>query len=270
MPVSVRTLARATTAAVVTLLGLHFAYLWTRYGLGHDHVFGLLRLIRLDREQNIPTWFASAGWLLAAGLFAGIARAKRLQDDRFARHWRGLAWIAGYLSADEFLSLHEQFTLVAARFIPPHGVLYWGWVVVGALAVLVVAAAYWSFLRALPPRFQRLFLGAAVVFVGGAIGVEMIGAAEAEVSGGESLRYGLLAALEEGMEMAGVALLLYTLAAYAAEYAPEIRVRFVASGDDPLHAARTDDAPVRAPAYSPLLAAGDRRTAAGSAPDDRG
>ena len=54
-------------------------------------------------------------------------------------------------------------------------------------------------------------IASAALFLGGAVGLEMVGGSVAETEGIESLRYRLLANLEEGLELAGTLLFIYAL-----------------------------------------------------------
>ena len=48
------TLAASPVPVVAALAVAHLAGLVSRHYLGHDHVFGLVRLFDLDREHNVP------------------------------------------------------------------------------------------------------------------------------------------------------------------------------------------------------------------------
>src|SRR5262245_30024904 len=57
----------------------------------HDHLWGFSRLLALDQEANLPTWYSSATLLFCSLLLTLIALAKRQARDRFAGHWGALA-----------------------------------------------------------------------------------------------------------------------------------------------------------------------------------
>ena len=62
------------------------------------------------------------------------------------------------------------------------------------------------------------------LYLGGAIGIEMLGGRQAELHSFENLTYQLFAHLEESLEMAGVILFIHALLRYLAEQYPEIRL----------------------------------------------
>jgi len=61
------------------------------------------------------------------------------------------------------------------------------------------------------------FIMAGVIFLTGALGVEMLGAREADVYGYDTVIYGFLYSLEEMLEMLGVVLFIYALLSYLAQ-----------------------------------------------------
>jgi len=151
--------------------------------------------------------------VLSATLLALIAVAAAQRGDRYARHWAALAVTFLVLSLDEATGLHTRANVLRA-VLPTRGFLYWPWVIPGAAAVLLFALAYRPFLGHLPPRIRSLFLSAGGLFVGGALGGEVIGASVYLAHGRGSLRYGLAVAVEEGLEMVGIVLFIYALLVY--------------------------------------------------------
>ena len=77
------------------------AVVYLKLVLGHDTVFGLVRKFDLDTELNVPTWFSVLLLLLAAAALGYIGVRAKHEGDRFAGHWRGLAWIFLFMSLDE-------------------------------------------------------------------------------------------------------------------------------------------------------------------------
>ena len=78
--------------------------------------------------------------------------------------------------------------------------------------LLAFAAAYWPWLRAQPRRLSRLVVLAGLLYVTGALGLEVVGRFY-EVAGGArtDLFDGVLSTVEELLEMTGVAVLIYAL-----------------------------------------------------------
>lgn len=102
------------------------------------------------------------------------------------------------------------------------------WYLVYIPVVVVVAAAYVPFLRALPRRTAGLFVAAGALFIGGAIGVELY---EAFLIGGGASQVTVLLsrAVEETAEMSGVVLFIYALLDHLRALGARVHVR--ASGE---------------------------------------
>jgi hypothetical protein len=114
--------------------------------------------------------------------------------------------------------------LVAAE-----GIFYHSWVVLGAAVVLIVGIAYLGFLRALPARTRNWVLVAAFLYVGGALGLELVEGFYADRLGKVYSRSGLqivLTHIEEAMEMSGTVTFLYAVLAYLRSHVGALRISF--------------------------------------------
>jgi hypothetical protein len=219
------------------------------YRYGHPGVLGLVSLFDLDSETNIPTWYSSSALLMCGVALALIAAVKRRQEDRFSTHWTVLALGFVYLSADETAGIHEVIGPMfggAGRWLTQHAsqrFAYLGafpvytWVLPATVAVLLVGLWYVKFLLALPRRFGTLFFLSAVIFLGGSMGMEVVGARHVLYYGQHNPTYGAMVALEETMEMSGIAVFLVSLLAYARSEIGPIQVSVAAHGAEPAHQA---------------------------------
>jgi hypothetical protein len=180
------------------------------------------RLFDLDAEGTMAVWFSSGMLAFAAAVLLFLAVAERELPGGSPRRWGGLSAVFWYLSLDEAISIHEHLTRPMRAILGPRfrlgGVLHHAWVAPAMLAVGVLVAVYVPFLRRLPRPTSRMFVIAGAVFIGGAVGWEVIGGL-VELSGPASTpgRMGTLmvcAALEETMEMAGVVLFIDALLGY--------------------------------------------------------
>ncbi|MCZ2815382.1 hypothetical protein [Modestobacter sp. VKM Ac-2984] len=198
---------------------------------------GTLDLLSVNREGNLPTWFSSALLLAAAASAAATGVWAHRTRDRWRWHWSILAVAFCYLSVDELLRLHEKANHQVAGVVEPSGVFTFGWWLLAAPLVVVFAAAYVRFLRGLPAPIGHLIVLGGALYVGGAIGMEMVGSWLADDRGTTvSAPYVLATTAEEVLEMLGVVVFLYAVTSYA-----HSRVRVV-------------DAPVAHPATPPAEA----------------
>ena len=171
------------------------------------------QLFDVDEENNLPTWFS--GFLLAVTAFWVwvSAEAKRGSSDRWRMHWKLLAWGFLLLSLDEVAGLHETVNTMMDVT----------WAIPGGILALLVGLMFFPFLWNLPAGTRNAFVVAGCIYVGGAIGVEIIG----EPLDSDTMIYNLSTVVEEGMEMGGVILFLAALLRYMAppqDDSPEIGV----------------------------------------------
>jgi hypothetical protein len=164
-----------------------------------------------DLEGNIPTWFSTILLFLCAERAWWVASAARASGDRWHRHWRGLSVIFAYLSLDELAQLHEQVVVPLRESLSLGGALRFAWVVVAVPLVVVFAIIYLRFLMAQPLWTRVAFIVSGVVYVGAAVGMEMIGALLVNAFGFQSLLYAAASGVEEGAEMLGAVLFLGAL-----------------------------------------------------------
>ena len=178
-------------------------------------------LLYVDFEQSLPTLFSTLMMLVGALLCAGIAHGRRRDGASDVRHWAALSLIFGLLAIDEFASLHEELTEPLQRLLDiERGPLLWAWVVPAIVAVTVFVVVFLRFLSRLPRSTRRGLWTAGVLFVSGAIGMEMFGATFSLQA--TDLTYVLSATVEETLEMLGIAVFLFTLLAYIPVGVPDV------------------------------------------------
>jgi hypothetical protein len=166
------------------------------------------RWFDVGREHNVPT--AWSVLLLATGAVAA-ARVARRNNGAGHVGWYGAAVVALYLAADEWFGWHEHLKGVGERLADAGvGLATYAWVIPGAMLALAGAVAAFTWSRGLVAVVRRRVRLAVVVYGTGVLGVESVsGSIHAERGW---LRWTVLTAVEEGLEMAG-ALLLVTAAA---------------------------------------------------------
>jgi hypothetical protein len=91
--------------------------------------------------------------------------------------------------------------------------------------VLIVGVAYRRFLIALPITTRWLFAMAAALYVGGALGIEMLRGTTYPYNP-SSLTYIMGGLCEEGLEMLGLVIFVYALCSYLASEIGEMRIVF--------------------------------------------
>lgn len=203
-----------------------------------DHVFApsflgwepILRILDLNAESSIGTWFATTMLLLCATLLSVIALGKRRAGDRFARHWAGLALIVLGLAIDEQAKLHDLgsgFGAAMRERLGLGGVLYYGWVIVAAATIGMLAVLYWRFVFALPRSTRTRFIVAGGLYLAGEMGMEMVGGSIMDGSGA-TLAYALSTSVEEFLAMMGVLVAFGSLLGEARSVARPVSIEIAA------------------------------------------
>lgn len=211
LSLSRRKIVTTLIACAAVLVLIHSVVLAIYFYVGDEDVFDFVRLVDLDYEGNLPTLFSVLLFELNSVLLYLIYRFVRDQKQSNGAYWFGLAIIFLYLGIDEGSRLHEELGDFTENFIDAEGFLYFPWVVPYAIALLVAVAIYFRFYLTLERPLQIRLFFCAVLFLGGAVGIEMFSAREADLSGTSSLAYSVLYTIEESLEMAGLILLIDTL-----------------------------------------------------------
>ncbi|MEG4293219.1 hypothetical protein Q5692_34700 [Microcoleus sp. C2C3] len=129
----------------------------------------------LDAEKNIPTLYSCLALLFSSFLLGAIAYAKNLDSDRYKNHWKILSFIFFFLSLDEAGSLHEMLIEPMRGLLNATGVFYFTWIVPIGFLVAIFLFSYSKFVLHLPVSTKKLFVAACALYIGGSIGMEMIG-----------------------------------------------------------------------------------------------
>jgi hypothetical protein len=207
---------------IIALLVLgHALVTVAEFGFGHDHVMGFRRLLDFDRELAIPAWYSSLLFLLPGLLGFAIARLRRHAGDRFHAHWLVLGLIFTFLALDEATAVHEQFIGHFREQFSTSGALLHAWIIPYGIAVIALGVLYLPFLRALPRRTRVLMIGSAAIFLAGAIIMEMAGGYAWDRHPVRGIPIIAIMAVEETLEMTGLAFFSYTLLDFMAREHPD-------------------------------------------------
>ena len=155
------------------------------------------QLFDVDEENNLPTWFSEFLLLTTTCLLWLCTKRKKAQADPSIDHWYTLTLGFLVLSIDEVAGMHETIN----SMIDPT------WAYGGGILAMGIGIGFIPFLRRLPRSTAGLFILAGAIYIGGAVGMEIIG----EPLDSDTLTYNLLTAVEEGMEMFGVILFIHAL-----------------------------------------------------------
>ncbi len=180
----------------------------------------LLDRIHVDREVSLPTWYNQALLLLAAGLAGVIYKLHKKNKHR--KYWLATAIIFTILSIDEGVSLHEMLMEPMQSLLHiTGGYFYFAWVIPIGIVVLLLMAIFVRFFFSLPRSTRLLIAIAFILFIGGSVGMEMLGANYvSRINEGFGQQehwqtvYTIYTGLEEFLEMTGIVVFIYALLEY--------------------------------------------------------
>jgi hypothetical protein len=160
-------------------------------------------LLDVDSEESIYTWLSIVVLFANALAMALVASSRAVAGRRDVLHWRFLACGFAALSLDEAVSLHEKLADPMIAAFHPTGVWSVGWVVPAAIGSFAALLLVLPFLLRMPWTVARALVAAGIVFVGGAVGMEMLSGLLIGAPDQLSFEYRELSALEETLELAG-------------------------------------------------------------------
>lgn len=218
-------------ALLLVLVGLHLLTQWlmdrasveqiVRYDLPTYRL--RFRLLNMDREMSLPAWVSSMLLLGVGGLMMLASWAQRVRARGGVLGWAVLGLFFVGLSLDESAAIHEVLVNRVQDALGEYatGLLFYAWY----LPVLLMGAALLlgllPFLLRLPRRtFWLLAMGVGVYLLG-AVGFEAVMGMLVEPTGSDEppLQHPggglvLVLLLEEGLELVGVAVLIYAMLNY--------------------------------------------------------
>lgn len=222
-------LATVTVLLVAANLGLQAYRLFAH----QEHVVGLA-MLSMDGENNLPALFSTLLLFSAALTLTLIVVLERRHQGVDVSKWAILAAGFALMALDESLSFHERAiaplrALLGGRHL---GIFFFAWVIPGIALVCGLGAYFLRFVLRLPRRTALAFVISAAIYLGGALGVELVEGWWREGQGHKNLVYHVLVSLEEGMEMAGIIAFIHALLNHISRRYGEVRFAFVGARRD--------------------------------------
>lgn len=218
MKLSIKKLCIVLLGVIVCFFLGHYTVFYTVFSImhstGYNDLYGITSLLSLNSEMSFSTWYSSLMLLVCALLLWIIYQDKASAKDRFRFHWFFLALIFLFLSADEACSIHEKLSSFIRNQVINYGLKYGEWTALYLVLLVIFLGSYLKFLKHLPGRFTMLFICAGATFVGGAVGMEIVGASYLTIEGTRDLTYYIITGVEDVFEMLGVLLFVRALLLY--------------------------------------------------------
>ncbi len=216
--------AKVAVVLSLVVLAVSVASLTGQYlkpGLAHNELaLKVIAKLNLDKEVNdLPTWYQSSTLLVSSVLLLVIGLARRELKDKDAKYWGLLSLIFLFLSLDEAVSIHEQMTMPLRTTFHLEGFLFLSWVIPASFLVAVLGIVLSRFLFRLPSSTRNLMILSALIYLAGALGVEMVGANYMFMMNnppdiGSNFTYAIITTVEEFLEMTGIVVFIYCLLTY--------------------------------------------------------
>ena len=174
--------SRATTRLLFTILGvlvmLHLFVAFCHLVM-HWKVEALTQLVDLDLEANLPTFFNVSLFFIASALFYLHGKAA---EGKQTHGWMLMAAVFIFLGFDEGSQIHEKFMLFTLRLLD-HGKqdggdlgwFYYAWVIPYGLATIGLVLMLSKWLFNLKPALRNGLIISGIVYVFGAVFLEMAG-----------------------------------------------------------------------------------------------
>jgi hypothetical protein len=210
----------ATVIALIVITGAMANYAVYNLAPHPDHpIADVLKRFDLGHEPSIPAFYSASVMLATATFLIFLGRFDQSGGKSRGRHWYALSFLFVCLAIDESVMFHEMGT-AAMNELDLGGQFYFSWILPGLAFAVIVATLFLRFLMSLNRRTGIGLILSGVVFVAGAIGMEFIAglifsAAATEEDAMRSVSHVLVQAVEEGLEMVGVAMFLCILIDYA-------------------------------------------------------
>lgn len=224
--IEVKEIVKYLSLMAAVLIAIHIVILGIYYYVGDPDKFDFVRMFDLDMEQNIPTLFSSALMLIAAFLFYLLSKSPKEIKKGSRRYWLGLSFIFTFLAFDESAKIHEKLGDYTEKFVEATGYLHYPWVISYSVLVLVLGFFYFKFFWRMESKVFWSFMGAAAIFLSGAIGFELLGANESSLHSTDTILYSIYYTIEESLEMFGVIYLISILLNLLGGKSVEIRNKY--------------------------------------------
>lgn len=183
--------------------------------------------LNLDAEHNLPTVFSIALLAFCSLLVGLIAWTERGKRPVFLQ-WMGLSLAFAFVGMDEAIMIHERLEEPMHAMMDIGGFFHFLWVIPYLVLVILFVGLYWRFYFRLPKDTRSFVLLAAILYVGGSIGLEMLNGAWKELHGRTAVYY-LLTTMEELLEMFGVIVFIYAFSNHIDKHLPDFSLRITSS-----------------------------------------
>ena len=168
--------------------------------------------------------------LLSALVMSGCALAARRRGDPTSRGWRWLAWVTGFVFADEATSLHRSVARVVEDHYHFQGPARYTWALMYLPLAAVLLVVLVRDVKGMPAAVRNRLLPGGLLYVTGAVALEPFVARLAQANGDESLSFKVMVAFGDSCALAGLVLVFCAVLVAASRLADGFTFRLTPSG----------------------------------------
>ncbi|MEO7933817.1 MAG: hypothetical protein ABIT76_11730 [Chthoniobacterales bacterium] len=211
--------AKSLLAFIAFLVIADLIVVFLEYVDGYKTALGFVPLFDMDVEFNLPSLYSTFGILLCAFTLFHIGKIAAADRSSESRYWRAMGGVFVYLALDELISIHERLDGVVSHFLGHKIHHHEGplWVLPYAVLLICFGLYFIRFYLRLPTETKIQFCLSGVIYVSGAVGVEILGNPFDNHPMAGFIK-GLYSTLEETMEMVGMVMFLRALLIYLANH----------------------------------------------------
>jgi len=195
----------------ILLIILNSIMLVIYFYIDNPDTFDFIQMVDLDQEANLPTLFSSILFMISALLFYLLSKKSQIEHQNQGIYWIGLSIVFIFLGFDESATIHETIGDWTEQFVGTVGYLHYPWVISYSILIGILGLLYFQFFIKMEHKIFWSFMQAALIFLSGAIGFELLGAKEASLHSSETMLYCYYYTIEESLEMFGVIYLIHIL-----------------------------------------------------------
>ena len=194
-------------AVLFPIIAIVHSISWAAHYGGWERIKTFRLLFDMNSEATLAAFYNSLLLLAVSVLMWMHGKIEGVREIR--RGWLLLAAVFFFLSWDEAAEIHEKLNkfTTAALGGGDLGIFKFSWVIPYLGLLIVLAIVLIPFMRRLNRKLLLRLILAGLVYVGGAMGVEMISATMVYESAG----YKAVTTLEECLEISGLLLCFYFL-----------------------------------------------------------
>lgn len=212
-------------AAVISVLMLaNVIAIYLKFNSKTVFANAFFKLFDVNTESNIPSLYSTITLFVCAILLFLIHFIENSKQKKLG-YWSFLGLIFLFLAVDENIELHERIMGLVRNTFHLTGFFYYAWIVPYFLAVFLLGCYYLPFLLKLPRSIMYHFIIAFTLFIGGAVGMEMIGGRHDSLYG-QDVILAMYYSIEELLEMLGIAVFIKGLLLYLIDSKASGKLKF--------------------------------------------